>query len=55
MARLTSNILLLALRAHFVRPKSLKAILSLRFTSVVEHPTLAAPLRAVEAEGGILC
>jgi hypothetical protein len=39
MARLTGNILLPALRAHFVRPKSLLAILSLRFTSGKKDPT----------------
>jgi hypothetical protein len=33
MARLIGNILLPTLRAHCVRPKSLLAILSLRFTS----------------------
>ena len=48
MARLTSDILPLALRAHFVRPKSPYAILLLRFTSDEYHParTLAIYSRA---------
>ena len=43
MARLTGNILSPALRAHFVRPKPLQAVLSLRFTYGDEHPAGGCP------------
>ena len=52
MAPLTGNILLPALRAHYVRPKSLPAILYVRFTSVAKHPVAPVPRSLQRSDTG---
>ena len=49
MARLIGDILSPTLRAHYVRPKSLPAILSLRFTSGEPPPNHARLEQFVDA------